>query len=435
MFDMRVCLFEDEAGSLDPLTLTRPAFDLWCGQTTLGFKQWRHFTTCAGAGATQAASPTGVLIRPQMAQLFQLGNPRVPVNDVTWLRAEATILVNGRWLPPAPPAAAVNGPCVGLVDDQVAYAVVDRERLQYCLPDTLADCLATWKRTLPCHAARGTLISYPWDLVHHNAEQLSLDFQHTGRPGCAGLPLTIVGPPERIVVDPSARIDPMVVADTTAGPVVIDREAVITAFTRLEGPCYIGPNTHLFGAKIRAGTTLGPHCRIGGEIEASIVHGYSNKYHDGFLGHSYIGEWLNLGAGTHNSDLRNDYGPVTVISNGRAIDTGLNKVGCFIGDHTKTGLGTLLNTGTNIGAFCNLLPAGPLAPKYMPSFTTWWNGTLRANGDWLKLLATAREVMQRRGCALTDAHAALYTQVYEETELERRRGLREFEQRRLRRSA
>jgi len=422
---MRVCLFEDGAESLEPLTLTRPVFDLLCGQTTLAAKQLRHFAPCTG----------GVLVRPYLAELYRLQHAHVPVNDLSWLRAEAAILVNGRWLPPDSPAVAVNGPCVGLVDDEVAYAVLGPERLQYCSPDTLADCLQTWKETLPCHAAGSTLITYPWDLVQHNARQLVVDFQCAPRPGVAGLPLTVVGPPDRILVDPTARIDPMVVADTTAGPVVIDREAVIAAFTRLEGPCYIGPNTHVFGAKIRGGTTLGPHCRVGGEIEASIIHGYSNKYHDGFLGHSYLGEWVNLGAGTHNSDLRNDYGPVRVISDGRAIDTGLTKVGCFIGDHSKTGLGTLLNTGSNIGAFCNLLPAGPLAPKYVPSFTSWWNGTLRENGDWPKLLATAREVMHRRGCALTDAHATLYGRVFEETDLERRRALREFEQRQLRRSA
>ncbi len=87
------------------------------------------------------------------------------------------------------------------------------------------------------------------------------------------------------------------------------------------------------------------------------MQGYSNKYHDGFLGHTYVGEWVNLGAGTQNSDLRNDYGEVTVTVNGRIVPTGATKVGCFLGDHTKTGLGTLLNTGTNAGAFCNLLPA------------------------------------------------------------------------------
>jgi len=113
-----------------------------------------------------------------------------------------------------------------------------------------------------------------------------------------------------------------VVANTTRGPVVIDGEAVVHAFTRLEGPCYVGRMTQVFGANIRAGTSLGPQCRIGGEVEASIVHGYCNKSHDGFLGHSYVGEWVNLGAARNNSDLRNDYGKVSVTVGGLPVSTG-----------------------------------------------------------------------------------------------------------------
>src|SRR5205823_12729762 len=172
-------------------------------------------------------------------------------------------------------------------------------------------------------------------------------------------------------------------------------------------PCWVGPGTHVLGAKVRAGTSLGPGCRVGGEVEASIVHGHSNKYHDGFLGHSYVGEWVNLGAGTSNSDLRNDYGEVTVVVNGRRVPTGSPKVGCFLGDHAKTGLGTLLNTGTNAGVFCNLLPSGRLLPKYVPSFASWWNGRLEDCADFDALLRTAAEVMRRRGCELTDAHETL----------------------------
>src|SRR5207302_5357556 len=145
-----------------------------------------------------------------------------------------------------------------------------------------------------------------------------------------------------------------------------------------------------------------PYCRIGGEVECSIVQGHSNKYHDGFLGHSYVGEWVNLGAGTCNSDLRNDYGEVTVTVNGRRVPTGLTKVGCFLGDHTKTGLGTLLNTGSNVGSFCNVLPWG-LAPRYVPSFASWWNGVLRDGATLSALLITAGKVMGRRGCTLTEA--------------------------------
>src|SRR5262249_10523639 len=121
-----------------------------------------------------------------------------------------------------------------------------------------------------------------------------------------------VGPADRLLIDPSARIDPMVMADTTHGPVVIGPRAKVTAFTRLEGPCAIGEGSHVLGAHIRTGTSIGPYCRIGGEVECSIVHGFTNKYHDGFLGHSYVGEWVNLGAGTITGDLRTDYEPIAV---------------------------------------------------------------------------------------------------------------------------
>src|SRR5204862_781774 len=140
------------------------------------------------------------------------------------------------------------------------------------------------------------------------------------------------------------------------GPVIIDREARVKAFSRLEGPCYIGSKTWVLGAKVSS-STIGPVCRIGGEVEASIVHGFSNKAHEGFLGHSYVGEWVNLAAGTQVGDLRNDYGMVRCTINGQRLPTGLTKVGAFFGDHAKTGLNPLINTGSVFGAFCQLLPA------------------------------------------------------------------------------
>src|SRR5262249_46266615 len=158
------------------------------------------------------------------------------------------------------------------------------------------------------------------------------------------------------------------VFDTTNGPITVGAGAWVQPFTRLEGPCYIGPKTQLFRANLRGGVTLGPNCRIGGEVEASIGHGHTNKYHEGFLGHAYVGEWVNLGAITSNSDLRNDYAEVAVPLQGDPIATGQAKVGCFLGDHTRTGLGSMLNTGTSVGVMCNVLPAGPLLPKHVPSF-------------------------------------------------------------------
>jgi UDP-N-acetylglucosamine diphosphorylase/glucosamine-1-phosphate N-acetyltransferase len=338
-----------------------------------------------------------------------------------------------------------------MVGDAIAFVVMKKKQATLFTLDELPDWLRHSLDTSPPHAAGGKMISYPWDLVDRNAEEIQRDFgwlvgesspvRGLVESPSLNRPLTglgspaVIGPPGNLWVAPSAQIEPMVVADTRHGPVVIDEEAVITAFTRLEGPCYVGKKTQVHGAKIRAGTSLGPQCRVGGEVEASILHGYSNKYHDGFLGHSYVGEWVNLGAGTHNSDLRNDYGEVVVPLRGASVPTGMSKAGCFLGDHTKTGLGTLLNTGTNVGAFCNLLPAGRFAPKYVPSFTSFWNGSLREAFTLEQSLATAEIAMRRRGVDLTEAHKALYAWLLDDTAADRRRALRENEQRALRKSA
>jgi UDP-N-acetylglucosamine diphosphorylase / glucose-1-phosphate thymidylyltransferase / UDP-N-acetylgalactosamine diphosphorylase / glucosamine-1-phosphate N-acetyltransferase / galactosamine-1-phosphate N-acetyltransferase len=424
---MRVCLFEDRlVEDLEPLTLTRPAFDLLCGQTTLAEKQWRPFGERA----------TGALVRPHLADLQRAVRPGLAVNDPAWLGAGPAALVNGRWLPDPGVVVDLSRPCVATVGDEVAFAVVDRGRLGEAAASNVDAVLAALLRELPRVQTGGRLVRHLWELVDLNGEQVALDPPLGGCGPRQPVPegVAVVGPAGLLVVALDARVEPTVVADTTGGPVVVDRGAVVTAFTRLEGPCYVGPGTHVLGAKVRAGTSLGPHCRVGGEVEASVMLGYSNKYHDGFLGHAYVGEWVNLGAGTHNSDLRNDYGPVSVTVNGRRVDTGRTKVGCFLGDHTKTALGVLLNTGSNVGAFCNLLPGG-LLPSFVPSFCHTARGGLAESADGLALFDTAAKVMARRGVALTEAHAELYHRLLARTEGERRRALREAEQRRVRQSA
>jgi len=421
---MRVCYYEDDAVlELEPLTLMRPVFELLCGQSSLRSKQSRYFQ----------AKETGAWLRPNLAALFQLQHAELAVNDLAWLRAGPLTMINGRWLPPANQVASEDRPHVAMVGGEVAYIRIGAEQAIDCSLYPLQQCIAMWNQLLPHRSAGGRLMGRLWDLVEHNAEQLREDWPQSASWGNAGMP-AVVGSVDDIAVHPSAKIDPFVVADTRSGPIVVDREARIDAFTRLEGPCYIGPHTHILGAKIRSGVTIGPHCRIGGEVEASIVHGYTNKYHDGFLGHSYVGEWVNLGAGTSNSDLRNDYGEVKVIVNGQAVDTGLYKVGCFIGDHTKTGLGTLLNTGSSIGAFCSLL-SGETMPKHVPSFCTWGVGGMAEQADVGHVLETAAKAMDRRGCALTQTHSAFYRDLCEKTAEDRRLALRRDQLRRLRRSA
>ena len=244
--------------------------------------------------------------------------------------------------------------------------------------------------------------------------------------------MAISGPAERCLVAHSAEIEPMVHIDTRKGPVLIDRGAVVQAFSRIEGPCYLGADTHVLSARIHGGS-IGPQCRIGGEIEASIVHGYSNKAHDGFLGHSYVGEWVNLAAGTQTSDLRTDYGSIRMTIDGKSINTGLLKIGSFLGDHTKTSLNTLFNTGSLVGVFGQLLGGGELLPRLVPSFCRYGRGKLYERNGLREMFDTAQIVMARRNREWTDLHAELFFTLFETTGSERRQLLGDGEHGRRRR--
>jgi hypothetical protein len=157
-------------------------------------------------------------------------------------------------------------------------------------------------------------------------------------------------------------------------------------------------------------------CRIGGEVEESIIQGYSNKYHDGFLGHAYVGQWVNLGALTTNSDLKNDYTAVSVILDGReGIDTGSTKVGSLIGDHTKTSIGTLLNTGAYVGAMTVIAATGKPLPKFIPSFAWFLEGVVTKGFGKQQLYKTARVAMGRRKCQWTPAEEAMWNDIYQQT--------------------
>ncbi|MFO0802201.1 MAG: putative sugar nucleotidyl transferase [Gemmataceae bacterium] len=408
---MRVCLFEDRrTPDLEPLVHTRPASDLLCGLESLGAKQSRHF----------GAEVTGFLGRSAIAAVLRERDPASPANDAAWLRAAPTVMVNARWLPPAPSALRLapatrrlfaSGPSAGLCQGELAFAVLDERRLQSISPASADDALADLVQTLPCREVGGQMIGRPWDLVKWNPAQLEADFAF----GCRGSDIghhptgfALAGPADRLFVHPSAKIDPFVVADTTKGPVWIGPECTITAFTRLEGPCAIGAGTHLLGAKIRGGTTLGPQCRVGGEVECSIVQGFSNKYHDGFLGHSVVGEWVNLAAGTITGDLRFDYRPIAMKSGGETIPTGEMKIGSVIGDHVRTGLGVLLDCGTTVRPFAQILPTGKLAPRDIPAFTRVGPDGMQSLTDTDAVLHSAAIAMGRRGKDLTPALAALY---------------------------
>jgi UDP-N-acetylglucosamine diphosphorylase/glucosamine-1-phosphate N-acetyltransferase len=405
--------------------LTRPAFALWCGAERLFERHRRQW----------CPSEVGFWLRPALAELWKLEQPAAPINDADWLRERPTVWVNGRWLPAPEVRIDAESAHVGIVNEQIAYAVIPDGGS----PDTAAldDWLNEWRQRVPNRPTGGTMLEFLWDVVDHNGEALARDagwFHAAHGPRRLPSNIAVEGPADQLMVARGATVEPFVFADVRGGPVLIDDGAIVHAFSRLEGPCYVGKGSWVVGAKLRADSTIGPCSRIGGEVESSIVQGYSNKYHDGFLGHSYIGEWVNLAAGTQTSDLRNDYDAVRVTVNGERRSTGRAKVGSFIGDHTKTGLGALLNTGSTVGAFANLLPSGSLLPQVIPSFCQVRHGQLHDVWDLRKAFTTAARVMQRRGQALTDAHKDYYHHLFEATMKQRHQVMRESEMRRLRQS-
>jgi UDP-N-acetylglucosamine diphosphorylase/glucosamine-1-phosphate N-acetyltransferase len=268
------------------------------------------------------------------------------------------------------------------------------------------------------------MIRYPWDLVSNNGKQIVADARLLTR-GTSGkrirgkvYPGAMLINRKNIFIDTGATIKPGVVLDAENGPVHIGKNVTVFPNATIEGPAFVGDGSLIkIGAKIYENTSIGEMCKVGGEVEASIIHSYSNKQHDGFLGHAYLGMWVNLGADTNNSDLKNNYGTVKVYINGEPVDSGSMFVGLTMGDHSKAGINTMFNTGTVVGVSCNVFGSG-FPPKYIPSFS--WGG---AEGLTLydpdKSIGVARRVMARRKVELKEADERLFRKVFELTEKER----------------
>ena len=254
-------------------------------------------------------------------------------------------------------------------------------------------------RTLAEHPQRK--IKYLWDLIVGLKEDLEEDLRGMGY-GVRGMvhPSVVIYAPEKVLIEEGAEIEAGAVLDARSGPIYIGRGTIVKA-----------------GADLRGPLSIGPECRLGGEITHSIFHGYSNKAHYGFIGHSYIGEWVNLGAGATNSNLKNNYGTVKVQVNGKEIDSGQQFLGCFIGDHAKLGIGTLINTGAVIGLGANVL-GGNVTPKYVPNFR-WDEKTKYRLEDFLK---AAEAMMGRRGRKLTADMIARIKVIYSSEPATERRG-------------
>ena len=379
-------LFDDAvARGWQPFALTRPAGELMFGA----------FTLRARAERVLALRCVGAVASPHLRGFEEPGAPPVVAAGDTsdargrlFLSARAVPEWGGSFRTPARSATVFVGGEPAGVYVPAGVPAPDLE--------ALADGRDGDERVdLP-----GRMLRHVWELMTGGPHQVVADVA-AAAPAPVAVPAgpAVIGAAADLRTGAGVTIEPGVVIDTTAGPVWLDDGVTVRAFTRLAGPAYIGRGTTLLGGPFTA-VVIGPHCKVHGEVEESVVLGYSNKAHDGFLGHAYLGSWVNLGALTTNSDLKNNYGRIRLWTPDGEVDTGEIKVGCFLGDHVKTGIGMMLNTGTVIGAG-SMIAGAVQPPKYVPPFS-WGAGDDLGAYDLKRFLATATTVMARRKVTLTE---------------------------------
>ncbi len=421
---MIIAIYDDHSQNLHPLTLTRPIYMLRCGPSLL----YEKIIQRLNLDGRIVFFMREYLAEAYAEKLSRKAGGKVFVNELKLLKSgEDLFIVYGGWLPPKGPLE-LEEDTIAVKDDRIIYAHVKSSSISGIADrcDNLRELLDALRSELSeVRLDDARLIENLWDLIEYNEGEIVLEAERFKRMENyrridEGVGVYVVGDREDIIVARGVEIYPQTVFDSSKGPIVIDEDARIMPFSYIAGPCYVGRGSWIVGGKI-SGSTIGPVCRIGGEVEESIIQGFSNKYHEGFLGHSYVGEWVNLAALTTVSDLKNDYSSIGVPVGGRLVDSGRLKLGAFIGDHTRTGIGSLLTAGSVIGVMCNLVTSGEPCPKYIPSFTWYVKGRVR---DWIpvdRMIDAARRMMARRGVRLTDAEERLYRRLYEETREERRR--------------
>ncbi len=401
-----VCIFEDpQYVKLLPLVYTRPVYDLRCGILTLRQKIQRAYPK----------ANISLLCRPYLADVVRQQNPDTEVNSVP---AGDCLFVNGRVL--ASESFVKQIPLKGknalYISGNTVVAVRMNAVARTSMKENVSgnfdlDHFAEFEKT----QVDATLIEYSWDLVQKNGHQIAVDFKSLAKKGKIKgkvYPGAHLVSKKNIFINTGASVKPGAVLDAENGPIYISKNVKILSNAVIEGPAYIGDGSVIkIGAKIYGNTSIGEMCKVGGEVEGSIIHSYSNKQHDGFLGHSYIGMWCNLGADTNNSDLKNNYGLVKVTVNGAEIDTGLQFVGLTMGDHSKSGINTMFNTGTVVGVSSNVF-GGAFPPKFIPSFA-WGGGEKLQMYDLEKSIDVARQVLARRNVQMTDDGEILMRKVFD----------------------
>jgi len=385
---MNYILFDGTVrNALLPFTFTRPVADIRVGILTIREK-WEKYMGCT----------TTTLTEEYLMEKYPM------------VEMEENVMINASFLPNEVLVEMVQGlesnQAIFCGDEVVAFHTKDTQEEvdfdTYDVIDYLEDCLR---------------IENSWDIFQKNDAAIREDFELLTE-GRTSLPIPSsvnTMAPENIFIEEGAKLE-FVTLNASTGPIYIGKNAEIMEGSIIRGPFALCEEGQVkMGAKVYGATTVGPHSRIGGEVSNSVLFGYSNKGHDGFLGNSVLGEWCNLGADTNNSNLKNNYDEVKLWSyeKGRFVKTGLQFCGLMMGDHSKCGINTMFNTGTVVGVSANIFGSG-FPRNFVPSFS-WGGASGFTTYITKKAFETAKIVMSRRKLEFTEQDAAILEHVFEET--------------------
>ncbi len=394
----RLIFFDDsKARTFEPFATSRPLCEMRAGAVTVR-ERW-----CFLLGSSDCG-----FISSHWLAAFREGQSAKSLLEGDIVKA-GDWLINSRALPALSQRnnqeLLTSATSVIVLNGTIAAVKVTQDTPVAAIEDITIDATAT-RSSATNLSLNGTWLNNVWDLIGQLDVLLNDDIEAIATNGTfkrlTSAPsdqLHIIGG-HAVYVEDGAVVEPMVVIDTSAGSVMLRKGARIQAFTRVVGPCYIGEHSSVMGDKI-ANCSIGPVCRVHGEVSTSIFFGYSNKGHDGFVGHSVVGRWVNLGAGTITSNLKNTYGSVALWTPQGVVNTGLQFLGTLFGDHAKTGIGLRLTTGCVLGAGSNVYDAMP--PKYVPPFSWGGSASTQLSGvsyerfEHDRFVRTAERMMSRRG--------------------------------------
>jgi UDP-N-acetylglucosamine diphosphorylase/glucosamine-1-phosphate N-acetyltransferase len=366
------------ARGFEPFALTRPASELRAGAELIR-RRWE-----LSLGETAA----GLVAADHLADFEEPGAPPVRQGELP----AGSVVASSRFAPSLAPA--VSGAEVWRCEGRVAAIRLGRSipAARLAAVESLDELAGAQTRSVEID---GWWLDQVWDLVRHLPAMLTRDILALAAGGERAAVEQSPGA-QPVYIEPGAQIEPMVALDASAGPILVRRGATVCSFTRLVGPCVIGEGTSVSGGRVAA-CSIGERCRVNGELSTSVFIGHANKSHDGFIGHSVVGRWVNLGASTVNSNLKNTYGTVSLWTPGGMRDTGEQFLGTLFGDHVKTAIGTRLTTGCVIGAGANVF-GDRTTPKVIAPFA--WGVERGETWSLDRFLATAERVMARRQVAL-----------------------------------